>query len=144
MGHQILDQNFKRPTDRLLYFDERPVSCMRAIDAADDIRLPIQTASHPEALQDACRTFLPTAILAVLQPGDLQAHQVIAVISVVSPRLPVLVAGDMDISLDETIGAKVESLGLDVRGSVRLGDNLRDLQLALLCAVAGLRHRPLD
>ncbi|MEP4379281.1 MAG: hypothetical protein ABJ215_10645 [Alphaproteobacteria bacterium] len=111
---------------------------MRAIEAADDIDLSIQTASHPEALYEACRTFGPSAVLAVLRPGDMQALRVVAVISTARPQIPVLIAGDRDISLDGTMGTKVKSLGLDVRGSVRLGASLRDLQLALLCAIAGL------
>ena len=57
--------------------------------------------------------------------------------------MPVLVAGNTDISLDETIRAKAVSLGLDVRGSVRLGGSLRDLQLALLCAIAGFQGAPI-
>ena len=138
----MLDRNSGQPDARVLYFDEQPVSCMRAIDAADDIHLPIQTASHPRALHDACRTFGPSAVLAVLKPGDPLALRVLAVISVVRPRIPVLVAGDVDISRDRAFRAKVKSLGLDVRGSVRLGGSLRDLQLALLCAIAGLRGEP--
>jgi hypothetical protein len=106
---------------------------MRAIDAADDIRLPIQTVSHPKAFHDACRTFGPTAVLAL---------RVIAVMSVVGPRIPLLVAGDVDISHDRALRTKVKSLGLDVRGSVRFGGSLSDLQLALLCAIAGLRGGP--
>ncbi|MBT4907629.1 MAG: hypothetical protein HOK98_04315 [Rhodospirillaceae bacterium] len=136
------DRNSGQPDARLLYFDEQPVSCMRAIDAADDIRLPIQTVSHPKALHDACRTFGPTAVLAVLRPGDLLALRVIAVMSVVGPRIPLLVAGDVDISRDRALRTKVKTLGLDVRGSVRLGGSLRDLQLALLCAIAGLHGEP--
>lgn len=128
---------------RLLYFDEQPASCMRAIDAADDIRLPIQTVSHPEALHDACRAFKPSAILAVLRPGDLQALRVLTVISVAGPQMPVLIAGDVDIGLDGTIGKKVKSLDLDVRGSVRIAGSLRDLQLALLCAIARLHDGPI-
>ncbi len=115
---------------------------MRAIDAAEDLRLHIETASHPKALHDACRTFRPSAVLAVLHPGDLQALRVIAVISVAGPRIPVLVAGDMDIGLDRVLRGKVKSLGLDVRGSVQLGGSQRDLQLALLCAVTGLDREP--
>jgi len=115
---------------------------MRAIDAADGIHLPIVTVSHPEALNDACRTFNPTAMLAVLRPGDEMARQVIAVISAVGPQLPILIAGDTDISLDETIGASAGSLGVDVRGSVRLNGSLRDLQLAQLCAISRLHGGP--
>jgi len=116
---------------------------MRAIDAADDLRLAIQTVSHPAGLNDACLTFKPSAALAVLRPGDAQARRVIAEISLVRPQMPVLVAGNTDISLDETIRAKAVSLGLDVRGSVRLGGSLRDLQLALLCAIAGFQGAPI-
>lgn len=111
---------------------------MLAIDAADDLRLSIQTASHPRELHDACRTFRPSAVLAVLRPGDLQALRVIAVLSAAGPHIPVLVAGDRDIGLDRVLRMRVKSLGVDLRGSVQLGGSLRDLQLALLCAVAGL------
>jgi len=136
------DGNFGQSDARLLYFDVEPVACMRAIDAADDLRLSIQTASHPKALHDVCRSFRPSAVLAVLHPGDVLARRVIAVMSVAGPRIPVLVAGDADISLDWVLRAKVKSLGLDVRGSVQLGESLRDLQLALLCAIAGLDSGP--
>lgn len=140
----MLNRSITQSATRLLYFDEQPASCMRAIDAADDIRLPIETVSDPAALKEACRTFRPSALLAVLRPGDMQARRVIAVISVAQPPIPVLVAGEMDISLDATIVADVVSLGLDVRGSVRLGESQRELQLALLCAVAGLRDGPIN
>lgn len=82
------------------------------------------------------------AVLVVLRLGDLQALRVFAVISVAGPRIPVLVAGDVYIGLDRVLRAKVKSLGLDVRGSVQLGGRLRDLQLALLCAIAGLNGEP--
>lgn len=136
-------RNYMRSAARLLYFDERPFSCMRAIDAADDIHLPIETVSHPEALNDACRTFNPSAVLAVLRPGDELARQVIAVLSDAGPGLPILIAGDRDISLDKTMGASVASLGADVRGSVRLSGSLRDLQLAQLCAISSLPGGPI-
>ncbi|MBT4771067.1 MAG: hypothetical protein HOL07_05030 [Rhodospirillaceae bacterium] len=139
----MLDRSTKQSAARLLYFDEQPSSCMRAIDAADDMRLPIETVSHPDALNDACRTFKPSAVLAVLHPGDMQARRVIAVISVAGPQLPVLVAGEVDISLDEAIGTDARALDLYVRGSVRLGGSLRDLQLALLCAISRLRGGPI-
>ncbi len=139
----MLDRVSEQHDARLLYFDEQSVACMRAIDAADDIGLPIQTASHPKALHDACRTFRPSTVLAVLPPGNTLALRVIAVMSIAAPRVPVLIAGDVDISLDRMIRTRVHSLGLDVRGSVRLGGSLRDLQLALLCAVAGLNGEPM-
>lgn len=138
----MLDQNMGQPGARLLYFDEQPVSCMRAIDAADDIRLSIRTASHPEDLHAGCLSFRPSAVLAVLRPGEIQARRVIEIISVTRPRVPVLIAGDVDISIDRVIGMRVKSLGLDVRGSVRLVGKLRDLQLALLCAISGLDGDP--
>tara|TARA_R110002110_G_scaffold2756_5_gene13431 strand:+ start:43483 stop:43836 length:354 start_codon:yes stop_codon:yes gene_type:complete len=116
---------------------------MRAIDAADDIHLSIETVSHPEALNEVCRTFNPSAVLAVLSPGDELARRVIAVISAAGPQIPILIAGDTDISLDETIGASAGSLGVDIRGSVRLSGSLRDLQLAQLCAISRLRGGPI-
>ena len=139
----MLDRSIMQSAVRLLYFDELPSSCMRAIDAADDIRLPIQAASHPEALNEACRTFNPSAVLAVLRPGDELARRVIAAISDAGPQLPILIAGDMDISLDQTIVESAASLGLDIRGTVRLSGSLRDLQLALLCAISRLRGGPI-
>ena len=60
-----------------------------------------------------------------------------------SPQLPILIAGDMDISLDQTIVESAASLGLDIRGTVRLSGSLRDLQLALLCAISRLRGGPI-
>ncbi len=137
------DQNTGQSDARLLYFDEQPASCMRAIDAADDLGLSIQTVSHPAALHAACGEFKPSAVLAVLRPEVMQALYVITVISAARPQIPILVAGDVDISLDGTVAAKVKLLGLDVRGSVRLGGSLRDLQLALLCSITSLRGGPI-
>jgi hypothetical protein len=139
----MLNLDTRQSAMRLLYFDEQPASCTRAIDAADDIRLPIQTVSHPEALHDACRAFKPSAVLAILRPDDLQALRVFTAISVAGSQIPVLIAGDVDIGLDGTIGKKVKSLDLDVRGSVRIGGSLRDLQFALLCAIARLHEGPI-
>lgn len=140
----MVNRTIPHAAARLLYFDPQPASCMRAIDAADDMRLPIETVSHPEALSAACRGFRPTAVLAVLHPGDELARRVVAVLSVVRPPLPILIAGDADISLDSRIGTDVMSLGADVRGSVRLSGSLRDLQFALLCAIARLRDDPVN
>jgi hypothetical protein len=68
---------------------------------------------------------------------------VFTAISVAGSQIPVLIAGDVDIGLDGTIGKKVKLLDLDVRGSVRIGGSLRDLQFALLCAIARLHEGPI-
>ncbi|MDA0784942.1 MAG: hypothetical protein O3B37_01515 [Proteobacteria bacterium] len=136
------DQKTGYSAARLLYFDVQAASCMRAIDAAADLGLSIQTVSHSVALHDACGQFKPSAVLAVLRPEERQALHVIGVISDARPQIPILIAGDVDISRDGTLGARVKSLGLDARGSVRVGGSLRDLQLALLCAIAGLGGGP--
>ena len=126
---------------RLLYFDECPASCIRALEAADEINLPLRTISEPELLLFACRQFRPSAILAVLGTQPAAAMRVLLEIGALEPSLPLLIASETDISRDPMLSRTALALQLDARGSVRLGGGLRDLQISLLCAVAAL-NRP--
>lgn len=132
----MCDRRIEQTGARLLYFDERPSACMRAIEAADDIRLPIRTVSHPESLREVCRAFQPTSALTVLRPYGIVSPWIMSEISTSEPGLPVLIACETDICADRSFTETVASLDLDVRGSVRLGTGVRDLQLALLCAAS--------
>lgn len=111
---------------------------MRALESADELRLPIRTVSHPDTLADACRGFDPNAAVVVVYPDSRQVCRAISAIATLRPDLPVLVAGETDISRTPDLLQNAVPSVLDMRGSVRLDGGVRDLQLALLCAASRL------
>lgn len=129
---------------RLLYFDPRPDACILALDAAADLRLNVRTVSHTGAFEEACRTFRPTGLMLVSRPEEPDLVAVIARLATLGLRAPVLVASEKDVSLDRELERAVRELGVDLRGSVRLGSRHRDLQLSLLSAASRLGPNPLD
>lgn len=121
---------------RLLYFDPLPDACIHVLDAAADLQIAVQTVSHPSALEDICQTFQPTGLMLVLRPAETDLVRILGRLAAAGVHAPMLVAGEPDISLDRDLEQAVRELGVDLRGSVRLGGELRDLQLALLSAAA--------
>jgi hypothetical protein len=119
---------------RILYFDTLPDACVRALDAANDLGLCLQTASETDALAETIRDFRPSVLILAMRgaESELEAHA--GYLGQIGAPFPILLAGDRDVSTLQNFMAGVDGLGLDLRGTVRIGERLRDLQLILLSA----------
>tara|TARA_A100001037_G_scaffold165167_1_gene148670 strand:+ start:597 stop:920 length:324 start_codon:yes stop_codon:yes gene_type:complete len=92
-----------------------------------DLQIAVETVSHPSALEESYRTFQPTGLMLVLRPAQTDLVRVIGRLVAAGVDAPMLVAGEPDVSLVHEMELAVREVGVDLRGSVRLGSELSDL-----------------
>jgi hypothetical protein len=119
---------------RLLYLDPQPDVCIRALDAARDISVFLETASDLAHLGEAFRVTRPHALIVAVREEAFRLIELAHCLDRIGAAVPVLLSGRREATGDVEFRAALERFGLDVRGTVRLCERIRDFQLLILTA----------